>query len=157
MRTSVFCSMSSALAMKVKRGVRRCSLFKSGLRNYIRMKWRKDEREVAQGLHPVPRERAICAEQERNSVAPLHAGQPEMAITQTLLCHSDAIEEEWCAQFGGVVGPIPLGIVESGNVHFARAQGRSGKRSMGVTAVLYADHAAKDAVAQHVNGDVGEG
>src|SRR4051794_3433384 len=52
MRTSVFCSISSALAIKVYRGVRRCSLFKSGLQNYSRMKWRSDEREMAQGLHP---------------------------------------------------------------------------------------------------------
>src|SRR5438445_9470156 len=113
-------------------------------------KWRK-------GYTPCRESVRFARNWGSNSAAPLHAGQPEMAVPQTLLCHSDAIEEEWCAQFGGVVGPIPLGIVESGNVHFARAQGRSGKRSMGVTAVLYADHAAKDAVAQHVNGDVGEG
>jgi hypothetical protein len=69
---------------------------------------------------------------------------------------SDAIEKERGAEFGGVVGAIALGVIEGGEIDFASAHGGGGERGVSVAAVLDADHAAGDAVAEHVDGDVGE-
>src|SRR5713226_4558082 len=68
----------------------------------------------------------------------------------------DAVEEERRAEFGGVVGAVALGVVQGGEIDFARAHGGGGERRVSVAADLYADHTAGHAVAQHVDGNVGE-
>src|SRR5579859_1125654 len=73
-----------------------------------------------------------------------------------LIVWSDAVEEKRRAELGGVVGAVALGVVEGGEVDFAGAHVGGRERGVGVAAVLHANHAAGDAVAQHVDGDVGE-
>src|SRR5229473_8487962 len=86
------------------------------------------------------------------------ACRPELeriAVRETR-CVLDAVEEERRAEFGGVVGAVAVGVVQGGEIDFARAHGGSGERRVGVAAVLYADHAASDAVAEQVDGNVCE-
>src|SRR6267378_2059570 len=74
---------------------------------------------------------------------------------QKWVSHLDAIEEEGCAQLGAVVWAVALRVVESGEIHFARAHRGRGEWSMGVAAILQANHAAGDTVAKHIDGNIG--
>src|SRR5271156_1003796 len=65
--------------------------------------------------------------------------------------------EQRGAWLGCVVGAVALGVVERGDVHSARAGGRCGQGGGGVAAVLHADHASGDAVADEIQRDVGVG
>src|SRR5712692_5691057 len=68
----------------------------------------------------------------------------------------DAVEEQGRAEFGGVVGAVAFGVVKGGEIDFASAHGGGRERGVGIAAVLYADHAAGHAVAEHVDGNVRE-
>src|ERR1700729_2071777 len=63
-------------------------------------------------------------------------------------------EEEWGTQLGCVVGAIAFGVVQGGDVDSARAGGRRGEGRGGVAAVLHADHASGDAVANQIECDI---
>src|SRR5882762_9324654 len=50
---------------------------------------------------------------------------------------------------------VALRVVESGKIHFARAHRGRGEWSMGIAAILQANHAAGDTVAKHIDGNIG--
>src|SRR5580692_3644945 len=63
-------------------------------------------------------------------------------------------EQEWGTQLGCVVGAIAFRVVERSDVHSAGAGGRCGQGRGGVAAVLHADHASGDAVANQIECDI---